>query len=717
MRRLPIEQRQRLMSRGRAVGIRHGSNVPGPLEARRRSSRRRFGASLLSPTGGVLYDEGAVLFPPKASQFPQRELPGRPDGTANVSKGTEFQQLLVYCCSNVLVDAWLPSWLVNASDGPSPETPRPTQSKKPSSWPPMLKDRQSLDETVSLGTEERVSMNRLVRSRYVFGRLCTAGAELTTFLELLSNKDLNAPGAGNLRLLVSKLGHIFGFDRRPLAQRQQLVLKLSRWLEQEACLGNIAESDMRVLVKWLADNASSSSHDAWYLRRLSESLARGLLKCTIRPLCDLESSTMEQLLRALSRCPSIASDVIAQIRPDDRSHIVSSYIQVFISGKDADSDFDSFFGLTSKYCSKEQISQLVEQAHSIASLSPRHARWLKRCISQPFIMEVLSKEDLILYTQNLPSFRVGDYAMKTPPTLHPQFVHCTPVDGCKLLTELWLLPHAHSILTSKDQLRIGSKICTSMHDLRAIVHEQLNSRSMDSELIPYTALMGLANEISPELASQYTHHMVTTFTNTSNYATLYLLVKHSQKLRVKLVDTVIQDAINEIALWSPRRALSLFMNDPSLTLNNFLPLAAAITASPTLPTEILLSLLARSGKFPTGLPRLEAKTENIEIVLMLIRMVVASQSRHTYKLVLVSRILDFFAGSLDAYTPEIMSLLIKGEVLHCFRGNGRLSDQNYRKTLKHVAKAEGKEVGHRLRHMMVLWQSRQAENVPYLIED
>jgi hypothetical protein len=247
--------------------------------------------------------------------------------------------------------------------------------------------------------------------------------------------------------------------------------------------------------------------------------------------------------------------------------------------------------------------------------------------------------------------------------------------------------------------------------------ELVEQSAADPERIPHMDLLKVAKELSPILASELAKHLTDTFTTPSAPATLTIIVQHCQHLKIQLTPTTVEKVVNQLALYHPNQALSLFMDDPHLRLERCLPLVAAIIASPSIPTETIVPLISRGGYFQGHKPKLPTNPRNLAFLHSLATMLSQSSSSSTSKLALISRVLDMFEDLSAVYTDSMRRALLHSEVISPLQRGERLGPTARVKVLRHIANTEGVTVCRKLELLLASWEARQVREQYHDLDD
>ncbi|MCJ1430699.1 hypothetical protein MMC27_000049 [Xylographa pallens] len=279
--------------------IRHGSSVPGPLEGRRRSAKRRM-MNLASTNGSYALD--GELFMGTGEALSQKKMRWEPP--AQLGQLTDESQ-------KKDVNSW-PSWLdnpptysvdeiVDGTEHHHVDNVKQPVSKvsKSLSCEAELKTSRSLEE-VRMAAEHHaiVLADDVHLSEIAFQSLLTANQSIPTLIEYLEDQTLNTPTAQNLRALM-------GWTRLQNHSHEELEL-LGIWLEKQVALGHFSERELReALVGARRQHQSGEAlySSRMFVWRICKRLWAGIQASTVNKVGKLQVETLKGFLRAASQSP------------------------------------------------------------------------------------------------------------------------------------------------------------------------------------------------------------------------------------------------------------------------------------------------------------------------------------------------------------------------------------------------------------------------------
>ncbi|MCJ1248470.1 hypothetical protein MMC30_005688 [Trapelia coarctata] len=281
--------------------VRHGSSVPGPLEARKRQAKRKM-MNLAPVEGGGSIDNGALMGMGKSFSEKElkwelpRQLPQHPEPQSSR----------------------LPSWIQDFNASASEDAPlrlSQSDSKSTDAGSRAFADNVELEklslesELQTSSTIEKIRMAvfhhnptmglNQAHSALGFMRLVDSDSSMSILLEYLEDKKLNNPAARNLAVLTAWRG--------PERAHDEIGL-LESWIERRIAHGILSEHEIQHLIHGLSGALRQwnmprrpRSH-AWSLYKsiwagIQASDSNGISKIgldTVRPLLDVASRSPDR---------------------------------------------------------------------------------------------------------------------------------------------------------------------------------------------------------------------------------------------------------------------------------------------------------------------------------------------------------------------------------------------------------------------------------------
>ncbi len=315
---------------------RHVSLAPGPLEARKRATKRRM-VNLAQVGGGGAVDPALLQGLGGAAERRdwQWQSPKLPE--AKDSRGTTGCHRSMACRRTDLgaEPAPLPEWLTDFdAHNSSQVSPKEDTWKKESNQflhrEPMrsdstflaqLKSCQSLEEIRDWATEHNVDLRKY--GRLAFRQLVARARSLTTLLQALEDPALDTPG-NRTHFLEHEL-------RLPMTQRDAELLGL--WMKRQLAVGAWSEMEIVNLANSMAqtteflDNEKVKCIVAGYI-------FEGLLSSTVLDLQDVKDQIPGALLEFVAQGPitrrsqALGIKILEALQPEQLRRIQNS-ISVF----------------------------------------------------------------------------------------------------------------------------------------------------------------------------------------------------------------------------------------------------------------------------------------------------------------------------------------------------------------------------------------------------
>ncbi|MCJ1394295.1 hypothetical protein MMC18_007173 [Xylographa bjoerkii] len=273
--------------------IRHGSSVPGPLEARRRSAKRRM-MNLASSQGSCLDDGGLSMGMGEA--LSQKNLkwepPAQLDQLNKVPPKKHVNPWPLWFAADVIVDDTVQHHLHNAEQ----------HVKKISD---ALTLEAELTRSLSLEEVRRAAQHHafvladyIQLSKLAFRSLLNANPSIPSLTEFLEDQTLNTPKAQNLRALM-------GWTRLQERPHDELEI-LGSWLEKQVAFGHFSESELREALvgarrqNQLGKALRTSRMISW---KICKKLWAGIQASTVHGVQNLPVETLKGFLEAASQSP------------------------------------------------------------------------------------------------------------------------------------------------------------------------------------------------------------------------------------------------------------------------------------------------------------------------------------------------------------------------------------------------------------------------------
>ena len=367
---------------------RHGSSTPGPLEARKRATKRRL--MNIAPARGTAIEPGFLSglkgLEQRGCQWQAPNLPASQLPLLEKKEGeNRFLNSTNSSANVVLEPPLLPSWLIDyeSTEG-APSLPVcheqsiDMKSSEPmtSKWSPTQLERKSTTrrtqsrkivprsflqdliveqkETATdrhdafyknlkwcrttesirdLATEVEVDLRaNPERSKQAFRQLLELQVEPSALVDFLEDSLLNAPDARNLQYLVTWLVQNDA--------GRNLTRPLLKWIKRSTSLGSILEEEIvqlaKITLRFRLCNVDDSDRKTEDILR---AICEGLLNSSTYRLPELKTHTVEILLQCISQRPStvilqdlgvklITSSHEAQLRL--MHHVIPSFLQSWI---------------------------------------------------------------------------------------------------------------------------------------------------------------------------------------------------------------------------------------------------------------------------------------------------------------------------------------------------------------------------------------------------
>ncbi|KAL8693914.1 MAG: hypothetical protein Q9218_001328 [Villophora microphyllina] len=286
---------------------RYGSNVPGPLEARKRAAKRRM-MGLAPVAGGPHIHPGLLIGGRRAQEGPQNwqwQSPGvlsPPGGSQWALQNNEGNSALELGTSDVWGQLPLPSWMMDY-DRKKDEKVLPeevenagdaNESQKPmySSPEARLQDTNDLDVMRNIiGSFDEQNSLREKHSRIALRQLLKADLNMDKILDFLADPILNPRSARSLDCLTNH------FRRN---SNHQEIKRLCQWVGRQYHVGSCSDQDLLRLMKQLFQRRHRTQ---WQdsLDELCRDVVQAVQASPVVNVNDLSSDTYCFLLKVVFR--------------------------------------------------------------------------------------------------------------------------------------------------------------------------------------------------------------------------------------------------------------------------------------------------------------------------------------------------------------------------------------------------------------------------------
>ncbi|KAJ9647122.1 hypothetical protein H2201_003451 [Coniosporium apollinis] len=298
---------QRFIRSSTASSKRYGSNVPGPLEARRRLAKRRMmGLAAAGGGGGAVPDFGALFGAGKQPDIPWKwEAPTRVAQAPRQAPKQSPSKL-----------SKLPQWLLKSNQFAVDLDP-PQEIDPISSFEKRLCTASDIDKARALMRDFKAhEAHAGLFSRMAFERLC-GRVPFETLVEFVQDPILNLPEANLFRKLVRqalKTGlSAQQYDLLVSTLESALVLgtvedaSIIEFLDRTKALSKLAYKgtwyDRRVHAIRGTDALLAENEQLSALARTYTSIWRGLSSCRIRSIVDIGADVLRRLAWDVSFIP------------------------------------------------------------------------------------------------------------------------------------------------------------------------------------------------------------------------------------------------------------------------------------------------------------------------------------------------------------------------------------------------------------------------------
>ncbi|KAJ5164237.1 uncharacterized protein N7500_006067 [Penicillium coprophilum] len=383
---------------------RHGSCVPGPLEARRRLAKRRNTA--LASIGGSPAEDIACLFGRngrehmKWTDHPWQRAPFETQSLADHSMGP-------------------PAVPFSFSDQNSELQPEPSEFQTTHAPPSYLTNQstreQALEEFLdgkNWGIEDardftrrlRIDLHREPRySRQIFERLLARpDPDLTEAIAFLDDPFMNTRGSGNYAAAIE----IFVRTKTKRGKRTAVLNAINRALE----LGLISTDEICLIITALPNiiverNKTLGSWDHKALLKHYRAMWKAIGCCNILGYHDLDRGILDAWLEELLRTRSFrfAEEIIIETHDaNSRSQWPSALVQAWLETMEVDSETslpfpDKIFSQLDANSAADCVIRVTESlASSSADRVPRNQlleRW-RDCLSNAEVISTVAKSQV-----------------------------------------------------------------------------------------------------------------------------------------------------------------------------------------------------------------------------------------------------------------------------------------------------------------------------------
>ena len=336
---------------------RHVSFAPGPLEARKRSAKRRM--MNMAVAGGVgATDVGTFMGIGGGleqiawrweSPTPPVQWPAKEEGMKGISG--LFRWYVTEVLTSHVEPPSLPSWLEDYEPSPIAESRTKLKRTKPRGLASAIvpADYEGTPEGKVKFTKGLSSCNNLVEirellrslnlsgkqisscSRLAFAWLLDTRMPLQTLLDFLDDASLNALEARNLQRLLC---HLAGQPRN-----DQDAETLGNWMRKHVSLGRLPEKEIRSILNSVRNPGSAAYHD--HLGPIIAVMVWDGLQSSsvLRPL-TLEVRTLNTLLEHISRnewssrVQSVGNSIVKSVAMSQFSHMqsgISAFMRSWLS--------------------------------------------------------------------------------------------------------------------------------------------------------------------------------------------------------------------------------------------------------------------------------------------------------------------------------------------------------------------------------------------------
>lgn len=276
---------------------RHVGFVPGPLEARKRASKRRM--VNLAQVGGPGEIDPSLLGGP---------------GYAPGQNGCQWQSPTAPATKDVEEPPSLPHWLTNFEDLAAIEDPPKDEEDDTllrSQYSEFLKGMEACRNLRDLHEWARTRASNLRQySRLAFRHLTDSGSSLPVLLEALEDTALRTLGNQNY-FLVRRLA-------QPLSQTDANLL--GHWLRTQVSVGVWSDNEILTLIESISHTVGPAK-DEQSKCKIIESLFEGLQLSTVFKIRDANYKIPRSLLTALHQGPitrrsqHLATRIIKALQP------------------------------------------------------------------------------------------------------------------------------------------------------------------------------------------------------------------------------------------------------------------------------------------------------------------------------------------------------------------------------------------------------------------
>ncbi|KAH0542941.1 hypothetical protein FGG08_002710 [Glutinoglossum americanum] len=284
---------------------RHGSSVPGPLEAQRRLSRRRM-VNMTATCGGAGYDLGALM----GSEIRPESHDWKWQSPSDV-KGAASPALPFWLTDTAPPFSPAPS-AIDVEEATLESEPKLPETLQHRSRPQLSDDLSLLMETLSLATRvdhvQRVIADSKVHSRVSSGpeyseliarRLIDLRAPTGVLIDFLADPAISFSGART----ILKIFQYFG--RQPITE--PIYASIGLMLKQAIALGLASDGEIRGILLHAPSlaaqvHASLDARDTAIIS-LYALIWEGIQSCTVLPVQDLTAETLGLFLCQLKSIP------------------------------------------------------------------------------------------------------------------------------------------------------------------------------------------------------------------------------------------------------------------------------------------------------------------------------------------------------------------------------------------------------------------------------
>ena len=585
---------------------RHGSSVPGPLEARRRSAKRRM-TELAGSAGGGGHIDSALLMgmdtkrqwgwnppePPNLLWEPPRSKTALDSKLQNPSEKWKIWLPQIPYQPEPTAFEEINELKPDVLERSSPKDQRKQYKELHGQWLGALQscsDIQSIRNAASLNT---IPLEVPNYSCLAFLRLIALRRPIPELLEFLNDKSMNPPRAPNAL-------HLLRYMDEHIAQDAHFH-NFETWVEKETALGSLDERFISIMLHYVSRSTHSTT------QQIFNRICEGIRASAVRGIRDILPETFEALVEAGCHVPQTEqviqhlSIIIKTRYESNKSQTIASIIntmQPFCNNSKA-----SNIGTLTHILDHQValISSLPAQAitgtifrilkHLIDIGGPNSDKWrVDRRLWMEEWLNALAKNKLLtqvrrdIIHQPLARQKAWEQLEVRLARLVPgavgsylSSIEANDEESCSFLTR-----HLHD--PAKRARHV--KTIVDGHSLRSRFSRR--EKKFNSEIIPsvqeragpYQNMIETLQETEPFLLNRAKKLTMPLLCHLDRSEYLLPLYQHLSTHKSLPSTRITSSIINSQALSNPTISSQLFYMDPRLQLNDCIPYTRALATAP-----------------------------------------------------------------------------------------------------------------------------------------